>query len=92
VSLLYYIFYQKSTFWHYGVRLYYTSRLASLADTSARRNNQTDKKNRQIKPREKAVHAEPLLDRLFSRGGITLFQNLSFVVRIVDCKTGISRL
>ena len=27
--------------WHYGVRLYYTSRLASLADTSARRNNQT---------------------------------------------------
>ena len=47
--------------------------LVSLADTSARRKNETKLKNGQIKPREKAVHAEPLVDRLFSRDGIPLF-------------------
>ncbi len=33
----------------------------------------TKQKTEQIKPREKGVHAEPLVNRLFSRGGILYF-------------------
>ena len=65
------------------MRLYYTSRLASLADTSARRKNETKLKNGQIKPREKAVHAEPLVDRLFFHAAAILYFNIRFYIRLV---------